>query len=151
MNFIQLQMIIKQAGGKEFALDYADALLEKLNRVARHQVPANYLTQFSRSGNEGDLRGRLLEINLINYFAENNVPLAYEVRQGNVSGDIDLLWDSDGFNVYIEVKLLREAQEIQRSADAQLVSSGISASHVRDEMYDVMRLQYTLIDKATFP
>lgn len=149
MNLVQLEAIIRQAGGKAFALDYVDALLEKVNRVANHQVPANYLTQFSRSGNEGDLRGRLLEINLINYFAESKIPLAYEVKQGNTSGDIDLLWGLDGINVYIEVKLLREAQEIRRSANAQLVSGGISACHVEDEMYDVIRLQYTLIDKAT--
>ncbi len=149
MNLVQLETIIRQAGGRAFALDYAEALLAKVNRVANHQVPANYLTQFSRSGNEGDLRGRLLEINLINCFAESKVPLTYEVKQGNTSGDIDLLWGLGGINVYIEVKLLRVAQEIRSSFDAQLVASGISAGHVGDEIYDVMRLQYTLIDEAT--
>ena len=149
MNLAQLQAIIKHAGGASLALDYASDLLVKVNRVAAHQVPANYLKQFAQSREAGDLRGRLLEINLIDYFSAKNVPLQYEVKQGSVSGDVDLLWQTNGVNVYIEVKLLGQDQVTKQKINEQLQAYGVSASSIEDDTYDVMRLQYTIIDKAT--
>lgn len=149
MTLPQLETIIQQAGGGAFALDYANDLLIKVNNVASHQVPAGYLTQFSQSRNAGDLRGRLLEINLVNYFATQNVPLSYEVKQGATSGDVDLLWKTSGADVFIEVKLLGQDQATTQKINEQLMEYGASVSHVDDDTSDVMRLQYTIIDKAT--
>ena len=130
-------------------MDYADDLLLKVNNVASHQVPSGYLTQFSQSRNAGDLRGRLLEINLVNYFATRKVSLSYEVKQGAASGDIDLLWATCGANVYIEVKLLGQDQVTTQQINQQLIEYGVSARHIKDDTSDIMRLQYTIIDKAT--
>jgi hypothetical protein len=149
MTLPQLQTIIQQAGGGAFALDYANDLLVKVNNVANHQVPVGYLSQLSQSRNAGDLRGRLLEINLVNYFFTQNVPLSYEVKQGTTSGDIDLLWKTCGADVFIEVKLLGQDQTTKQKINQQLDEYGVSASQVDDDTSDVMRLQYTIIDKAT--
>lgn len=145
MDVVTLKKIIQQSGGGLFALDYADDLLTKINRVENHQVPPKYFKQFSQASNDGDLRGRILEINLANYFAIKKVPLSYAVKQGNVSGDIDLLWNTSDTDVYIEVKLLGQAREINE----QLMTSGVSIYHVADDTKDIMRLQYTIIEKAT--
>lgn len=149
MNLAQLQAIIERSGGASLALDNASDLLVKVNRAATHQTPKNYLTQFSQSRDAGDLRGRSLEINLVDYFATNNVPLRYEVKQGNVTGDVDLLWQTSGVDVYIEVKLLGQDQVTKQKINEQLQAHGVSASHLNDDTYDIMRLQYTIIDKAT--
>ena len=149
MKLPQLQTIIQQAGGRSFAMDYAEDLLVKVNNVACHQVPSGYLTQFSQSRNAGDLRGRLLEINLVNYFATRKVSLSYEAKQGSASGDIDLLWTTCGADVYIEVKLLGQDQVTTQEINQQLIEYGVSATHITDDTSDVMRLQYTIIDKAT--
>ena len=121
MNLVTLKKIIQQSGGGSFALDYADDLLIKINNVANNQVSVNYFKQFSKASNAGDLRGRILEINLANYFAIQKIPLSYAVKQGNVSGDIDLLWNTSDADVYIEVKLLGQATKISK----QLIRSSI--------------------------
>ena len=148
MKLSELQSIIQQAGGGTFALDYANDLLVKVNNVVSHQVPAGYLTQFSQSGNAGDLRGRILEINLVNYFVAKSVPLSYEVKQGVASGNIDLLWKTCGVDVYIEIKLLGQYQVTTEDINRQLMEYGVSKSYIADDTSDVMRLQYTIIEKA---
>jgi hypothetical protein len=145
MDLATLEEIIQRSGGKSFALDYADDLLTKINNVANNKVPNNYFKQFSQASNAGDLKGRILEINLANYFAIQKIPLSYAVKQRNVSGDIDLLWETSDTNVYIEVKLLGQETKISK----QLMKSGISCYYVEDDTNDIMRLQYTIIDKAT--
>ncbi len=102
-----------------------------------------------RSKDVGDFRGRLLEINLVNYFALKNVPLSYEVKQNGVTGDIDLLWSTNGLNVYIEVKLLGQDIDTKQNEDKQLQDHGFSISRITDDTKDVKRLQYTIIEKAT--
>lgn len=149
MNLVQLKAIIRHAGGGSFALDYANDLLVKVRRVIGHQTPAHYLRQFSQTKDAGDLRGRLLEINLIDYFAVKNVPLRYEVKQGKVSGDIDLLWHVNGFDVYIEIKMLGQGQGARQKVDQQLNEFGISVSRIADDTSDVMRIQHAIIEKAT--
>ena len=61
MRLSELQAIIRNAGGGEYALDYAEELLAKINNVAGHQVPANYWSQFTKAKEAGDFRGRVLE------------------------------------------------------------------------------------------
>lgn len=63
MTLTELQTIIKNSGGGEFALDYAEELLAKIDNVARHHVPVNYWSQFTKTKEAGDFRGRVLEIN----------------------------------------------------------------------------------------
>ena len=149
MTLAQPHSIIRQAGGGSFALDYASELMKKINNVVAHKTPASYLTQFSKSRDAGDLRGRLLEINLVNYFYLKNVPLRYEAKQQGVSGDVDLLWNTNGVDVYIEVKLLGQDLVSKKAEDAQLSEYGLSSSRIADDTSDVMRLQHTIIDKAT--
>ena len=149
MKLSQLQAIIQQAGGRSIAQDFSNELLVKVNNVANHQVPSGYLTQFSQSRNAGDFRGRVLEINIVNYFATQNVPLNYEVKQGAASGNIDLLWKTIEADVYIEVKLLGQNQATTQKINEQLIEYGASVGHVEDDTSDVMRLQYAIIDKAT--
>ena len=149
MTLSELQTIIMNAGGGEYALVYAEELLAKINNVASHQVPGNYWLQFTKAREAGDFRGRVLEINLVNYFALQNVPLEYEVKQQGASGDVDLKWRTNDVDVYIEVKLLRQDKKTKKRVDDQLECCGVFAENLEDDTSDVLRLQYDIIDKAT--
>jgi len=148
MTLTELEMIIKRCGGHSLALEYAHDLFPKLKRVAAHQAPINYLRQFSTAHNEGDLRGRVLEINFANYFAVGNVPLEYEVKQAGSSGDIDLRWQSNHHDIYIEIKLLGQQQSKQYLREQNFFDYGFSNIQIPNDIDDIKRIQYTLIDKA---
>lgn len=148
MRLSELQAIIRNAGGGEYALDYAEELLAKINNVAGHQVPANYWSQFTKAKEAGDFRGRVLEINLANYFALQKIPLEYGVKQHRTAGDIDLKWDANGVDVYIEVKHLGQDEKTKKSVTDQLKCRAFFAENIEDDTSGILRIQRTIIDKT---
>jgi hypothetical protein len=149
MNLNELKAVIKQSGGSSTALEYADELLLKINHVSNHNVPKKYWRQFKSASNQGDFRGRVLEINFIDYFVQQKIPLTYEVTQPGATGDVDLLWQSVGHDVYIEIKLLREAESFPLISEQNIQERKFTNIPGIDGSVDIKRIQYTIIDKAT--
>src|ERR1700683_3710202 len=110
MEIAELRNIIENSGGRGGALEHADALLKKINRL---EAPTGYeqlLKQLHRSREQGDFRGRALEVNFADQFHRNGQELIYGARQG-MAGDIDFLWRLANLEVFIEMKLLRQGKE----------------------------------------
>jgi hypothetical protein len=63
MQLDELKGIIKAAGGGENALAYAEALLVKINRIESEKQYAALLGQLRNAKEQGDFRGRVLEVN----------------------------------------------------------------------------------------
>ena len=149
MNLNDLKAVIKQSGGSSTALEYADELLVKINHVSNHNVPKKYWRQFKNARNQGDFRGRVLEINFIDYFVQQKIPLTYEATQTGATGDVDLLWQSVGHDVYIEIKLLRKTESLQLLSEQDIQERKHTNISSIDDSNDIKRLQYAIIDKAT--
>src|SRR4051812_48104538 len=105
MKLDELVEIIHGAGGRENALAYAEALLVKVSRLEEAGGYATLLKQFRAAKQEGDFRGRALEINFADYFVQQGISLDQAVKQGG-KGDIDFCWKLDEHAVYLEMKLL---------------------------------------------
>jgi len=148
MKLDELKTIIKAAGGSDNAIAYAEALLEKVSRVEAEKQYAPLIAQLRASREQGDFRGRVLEVNFADCFIRKGIALAYGVKQG-MPGDIDFGWGVEGHDVCLEMKLLREHKVIRDEINAQLDDKGVSAKFVNDDTRDVARLQTDLIQKAT--
>jgi len=105
MKLDELKVIIKAAGGGENALAYAEALLVKINHIESEKQYATLLGQLRNAKEQGDFRGRVLEVNFADCFLRKGIVLEYGVKQG-MSGDIDFGWNIDGHKAHIEMKLL---------------------------------------------
>ena len=105
MQLYELKTIIQGAGGQHYAQEYAEALLEKINRIESTGSYKNLIVQFSAAGEQVDFRGRVLEVNFLNLFLQKGFYLQYSAKQ-DVAGDIDFCWDLEGYRFFIEMKLL---------------------------------------------
>jgi len=148
MQLDELKEIIKAAGGGENALAYAKALLDKINRVESEKQYAGLLEQLCAAREQGDFRGRVLEVNFADCFLRKGFALDYGTKQG-MPGDIDFGWNVEGHRVHIEMKLLGQDRATRDSINAQLDDKGTSATFVDDDTRDVARLQADLIQKAS--
>jgi hypothetical protein len=148
MTLEELTRIVRSAGGGMNALDYADALLSKVNFIAETKRFSALLDQFSTAREAGDFRGRVLEVNFAELFEQNGQDLIYGARQG-MSGDIDFLWNVVGRQVFIEMKLLGLDRDTKSEMNRQFERFGASALRVEDDLRDVVRLQRDIIQKAT--
>lgn len=148
MQLDELKGIIKAAGGGENALAYAEALLAKINRIESEKQYAALLGQLRNAKEQGDFRGRVLEVNFADCFLRKGIVLEYGVKQG-MSGDIDFGWNIDGYKAHIEMKLLGQDRATRDSINAQLEDKGTSATFIDDDTRDVARLQADLIQKAS--
>jgi len=148
MQLDELKEIIKTAGGSENALAYAEALLDKINRIECEKQYAVLLGQLRNAKEQGDFRGRVLEVNFANCFSRKGIALLYGAKQG-MSGDIDFGWNIEGHKVHIELKLLGQDRATRDSISAQLEDKGTSATFLDDDRRDVARLQADLIQKAS--
>jgi len=148
MKLFELKEIIKAAGGGENAIEHADALLEKINCIASGKQYEALLGQLGAAREQGDFRGRVLEVNFANYFQCKGIVLDYGAKQG-MSGDIDFCWNIEGLKVYIEMKLLGQDKATRDSINEQLNDKGTSATFLDDDTRDVARLQADLIQKAS--
>ena len=92
MQLDELNMIIEGAGGKRFALEYAEGLLEKISRIESANGYGELMAQLRSAKEQGDFRGRVLEVNFANLFVEKGIKLQYGAKQG-MSGDVEFCWD----------------------------------------------------------
>lgn len=143
----ELNNIIQNSGGKCWALGYAKALLEKINLLEENSCYKPLLKQLKTAREQGDFRGRVLEINLAYLFAKQGIPLQYGIKQGQ-SGDIDFCWCINNEKVFIEVKLLGRDQKTKTNARKQLEKSNFYFTK-RDDTKDIARVQRDIFEKSS--
>lgn len=148
MQLVQVEELIRASGGNDNALAYANALREKICRLEAHRQFAPLLTQLLASRDQGDFRGRVLEVNFADCFVRQSITLDYGIRQG-MPGDIDFGWEIDGYVVNIELKLLGQDKTTRDRINEQLDDDAMSAIFVDDDTKDVARLQADIIQKAS--
>jgi len=148
MNLHDLQQIIQASGGGPFAQEYAEIVLTKVIRLERTGSFGALFQQLRAAKNEGDLRGRLLEVNFADAFASQGILLDYGVKQGG-SGDIDFRWRLPNVKLFFEMKLLGQDQATKQSIDAQLAARGFSVAGIKDDTYDLARIQRDIYQKAS--
>lgn len=148
MQLNQVEEMIRAAGGGDNALAYAEALREKVNRIEGQRQFAPLLRQLRASREQGDFRGRILEVNFVDCFTRKGILLDYGIKQG-MSGDIDFGWKVEGHVLSIEAKLLGQARKTRDKINAQLQDNGRSAMLLDDDTKDVARLQTDIIQKGS--
>lgn len=148
MQLDELNMIIQGAGGQYFALEYAEALLEKINRIDSTNGYGKLMAQLRSAKEQGDFRGRILEVNFANLFVENGINLQYGAKQG-MAGDVDFCWDLGRYHVFIEMKLLGQDQRTREMMNQQLEANGFSAALISDDTWDVARIQRDIFQKSS--
>jgi hypothetical protein len=148
MNLDELEAIIQGAGGGSFTLDYSGQLLEKINRVESSDAYSTLIKQFRSSKEQGDIRGRVLEINFAECFASRGIELVYGAKQGT-TGDVDFCWNLSGLSIFIEMKLLGQDKKTKESVNEQLQASGWSSIAISDDTFDVARIQRDIFEKSS--
>jgi hypothetical protein len=148
MTLDELKTIIGNAGGGGNALDYAEALHAKISTIAAYQSLSPILKQLAKAREEGDFRGRVLEVNFAEAFAQKGVILENAIKQGR-AGDVDFRWKVDGFEVCIEMRMVSQAKALKETINKQLEMAGVSATAVPDDSREIARLQREWIQKAT--
>lgn len=148
MQLDQVEEMIRAAGGGDNALAYAGALREKVNRIEAQGQFAPLLAQLRASREQGDFRGRVLEVNFADCFTLKSISLDYGIKQG-MPGDIDFGWTVEGHVLNIESKLLGQDKATLNQINAQLDDNGMSAIFMDNDTKDVARLQANIIQKAS--
>lgn len=148
MQLDELRSIIQGAGGQHFALDYAEALLGKINRIESDNGYGELLKQLRVAKEQGDFRGRVLEVNFANLFVEKDIRLQYGAGQG-MSGDVDFCWQLDNYQAFIEMKLLGQDLRTKEQINKQLKSTGFSETLITEDTWDVARIQRDIIQKSS--
>jgi hypothetical protein len=149
VEIAELRAAIGAAGGEGNALEYADALLGKINRLERTGRYRDLLDQLISAREPGDFRGRVLEVNYAEQFERNGHELQYGAKQEGRRGDIDTLWDVRGQKVFTELKLLGRDRATTLDIDTQIRHSGASKSVIADDTRDIGRIQRDLMGKAS--
>lgn len=148
MGLAELKAIIQAAGGECWALAYAKALLEKINRLEGFGGFTSLLAQLRPANEPGDLRGRVLEVNFADLFVEKGVKLQYGAKQ-DMSGDVDFCWCVNDHQVFIEMKLLGQAKQTKDEIDRQLEAVGEFEICNSDDTRDVARIQRDIFEKSS--
>lgn len=148
MELAELKAIIQAAGGECWALDYAEALLEKINHLEAVGGYASLFAQLRSAKEPGDFRGRVLEVNFADLFVEKGIELQYGVKQG-MPGDVDFCWCVNGHQVFIEMKLLGQDKQTKEDANQQLEATGYCATLISDDTRDVARIQRDIFQKSS--
>ena len=148
MQIDELNAIIQASGGGCFALEYAEALLAKINSLEAGKGYGALMTQLRAAREQGDLRGRVLEVNFANAFADHGAELVYGAKQG-MTGDIDFCWNLPDFRVFIEMKLLGQDKTTKESIEQLLNENGASETLISDDTSDVARIQRDIFTKSS--
>jgi hypothetical protein len=148
MKIEDLHRVIRAAGGGDLALEYAQPLLEKIHRLEATGQYRSLMRQLRQVRNEGDLRGRVLEVNFADQFMPMRVALRYAVSQG-MSGDIDFGVLIGNLDTFIETKLLTQDRATRDSFNAQIASCGRASAHILNDASDIARIQRDLILKSS--
>ena len=147
ITITELNQIIQAAGGQCHALGYAQTLLEKLTLLHSSDQYSALFKQFKAAKNEGDLRGRVLEVNFASGFIKNKILLEYGAKQGG-SGDIDFCWNVKDDQIFIEMKLLGQDEKTKQNEAKQLALMGYFKSTTEDTL-DIGRIQRDIIGKSS--
>lgn len=154
----ELTTTIQAAGGERWALEYADALLEKINRLEAAGGYNILMKQFISAAEPGDFRGRVLEVNFANLFLEKGVRLQYAAKQQGAAGDVDFCWCVSNHQVFIETKLLGQDKQTKEDSNKQLEAEGCYATCISDlisdgtqvlDTRDVARIQRDIFQKSS--
>jgi hypothetical protein len=148
MKIAELLTVIQNAGGGLGAADYADALLQKINQLDSTGQYDAMLRQLRAARQFGDFRGRVLEVNFADLFLGKGIRLIHGPRQG-MPGDIDFCWVVAGYNVYIEMKVLRPDDATTASTNNQSAQTGMYQISVTDDTPDIGRIQRDIMAKST--
>jgi hypothetical protein len=148
MQLDELIGIIRAAGGGDNAVAYAAALLTKLNRLEAGGGCDALIAQLRSAREAGDFRGRVLEVNFANLFAEKGRDLTYGAKQG-MKGDIDFCWSVAGYNIFVEMKLLGQDKATRDSFNQQIHKTGVGATFVSDDTRDLARIQFDIFQKTS--
>lgn len=148
MQLDELQATIKAAGGGCNALDYAEPLLKKINRLEGAGGYETLLAQLKSAKEEGDFRGRVLEVNFANLFVESGTPLQYGAKQGML-GDVDFCWHVDEYQIFIEMKLLGQDKKSREAINQQLEDTGFYRMCFSEDTVDVARIQRDIFEKSS--
>ena len=148
MKIDELRDAIKKTGGGENALAYAGALLEKINRLEPTKRYNALLKQLMASRQQGDFRGRVLEVNFADLLVKQGLDLRYGAKQGG-KGDVDFCCPIGGREVFIEMKLLGQDQATRDSINQQIEAVGISSTLITKDTRDIARIQLDLFQKSS--
>lgn len=144
----QVQSAIAAAGGGPAALAYTEPLFEKISVLKATGRYEELLGRMLAARDQGDFRGRVLEVNFAHAFESSGIELRYESRQG-MAGDIDFSFDVEGWRVFIETKLRTQDRQTALSIERQLEESGTYAELRQDDTADIARIQIDLLQKSS--
>ncbi|KTC94925.1 hypothetical protein [Legionella feeleii] len=147
MDLAKLETIIKNSGGSSFTLAGASELLIKINRLEKEKWFDKFLKQFQSSREQGDLRGRILEINFAYQFLEKNEQLQYENEQG-MKGNVDFFWRFENFEICIEMKLKRQAIHIEEEFNRLIENNG-SFPIEQDPLFENFKIREDIWEKSS--
>jgi hypothetical protein len=143
-----IRQAIKAAGGGEYAIEYAESLLAKFQKLEASPGCSVLLSQLLKAKDPGDFRGRVLEVNVAARFLENGILVDYAASQG-MSGDIDLKFDINGSSVYLELKHLGLDAKSRACIAQQIKRYGFYSIVQNNDLDDVVRLQRDIVAKSS--
>jgi len=143
---------IKQSGGSNTTATEAPELLARLNLLESTERYQVLLRQIAKANDKSNFLALILEANFAYQFESRKLELAYEVKQvANQTSSIDFLRIAPtGHRVYLELRLLQEAQQNSDAVKAQLEKGPLyrmtmDADGERDE---IARIQSTILSKV---
>ncbi len=148
MQLDELTSIIQAAGGGSGPLGYAKALLNKINRLEDAGGYESMLVQLRSAKEQGDFRGRVLEVNFAYLFFVAGIGLQYGAKQG-MRGDVDFCWCVNGYQVFIEMKLLGQDKKSREAIKQQLEDTEFYEACISDDTADVARIQRDIFEKSS--
>lgn len=143
---------IGRSGGKQNALDEADALWGKLVCLKKAGRYGLLLSQLAKANDKSNFLALVLEANFAYQFESQGLELTYEVKQDpQYKSSIDFVHKvPSGDSVYFELRLLQQTQSITDSIKAQLQKCQMYSVVMggQDEQDEVVRIQNTVLSKV---
>ena len=143
---------ISRSGGKQNALDEADALWVKLDCLQRTGRYGPLVKQLAKANDKSNFLALALEITFAYQFESQGLELKYEVKQdAQRKSSIDFLRKAPGGDsVFFELRLLQQARSIHDSINAQLQKFQIYRVVMgeRQQQGEVVRIQNTILSKV---
>lgn len=149
MTDAEVERAIRAAGGGDIAVEDIDSLGVKIRRIAKSPKYSGFFHQFLRAKDAGDIRGRLLEINVLDHFLRHGVSPDHKFKQQNSGpGDIDFAWHLHGYQLCFEIKLLGRDKKSRDALNQQISISG-EYTVQNDETDEIRRIQQAIISKSS--
>lgn len=145
----ELSALVLACGGGGNAQADATNLNLRIQKIEKQSQYTPLLKQLRAAREQGDFRGRVLEINFIDHFSRHGITLDYAVRQHQcANGDVDFGWHVGDYRLCIETKMLRKSNAYREKIEEQL---GLLDCYKisTDNMSDVVRLQRDILSKAS--